>query len=245
MLKSWHRRIGVLSALFVLLLSVTGFVLNHTSTLKLDQWVIHSPRVLEWYGIELPVDIYGVEFGKHWISSAGDRLFFDRQPIGRCTGELTGAIAVSNQVIVACQYDLLILTDEGALIEQVDHASGLTIPLTALGEYQGEVVFKAAGQLLYFHPDTLKTGFYRNLSHGESESLVSWSQRQLVGDELGDFLAPLAVSELITLERLVLDIHSGRIAGSWGVYLMDVMAVLFVLMAISGVIMWRRTSKQD
>ena len=45
---------------------------------------------------------------------------------------------------------------------------------------------------------------------------------------------------LISWERLLLDIHSGRVLGSLGVVLVDLMALLFMLMAASGVWIWSR-----
>ena len=45
----------------------------------------------------------------------------------------------------------------------------------------------------------------------------------------------------------MLDLHSGRILGSWGVYLVDAAAILFMLLAITGVWLWgkRRASAQQ
>jgi len=39
-------------------------------------------------------------------------------------------------------------------------------------------------------------------------------------------------------ERVILDIHSGRILGYVGVLLVDFMAILFLLLAMSGIWMW-------
>ncbi|MBQ13009.1 MAG: hypothetical protein CMQ17_01195, partial [Gammaproteobacteria bacterium] len=47
-------------------------------------------------------------------------------------------------------------------------------------------------------------------------------------------------STLLSVERLVLDLHSGRIFGAAGALLVDIMAVLFMLMAATGVWIWLR-----
>lgn len=44
----------------------------------------------------------------------------------------------------------------------------------------------------------------------------------------------------LPLERIMLDLHSGRILGQWGVYLMDAAAILFLLLSASGVWLWAR-----
>jgi hypothetical protein len=41
-------------------------------------------------------------------------------------------------------------------------------------------------------------------------------------------------------ERVLFDVHSGRLFGRYGPWLMDIMAVLFVVLAVSGLVMARR-----
>ena len=43
LLWHWHRRLGVIAAFFVLVLSVSGIVLNHSSELGLDRSFVDSP----------------------------------------------------------------------------------------------------------------------------------------------------------------------------------------------------------
>ena len=42
----------------------------------------------------------------------------------------------------------------------------------------------------------------------------------------------------LPLERVLLDLHSGRILGKWGVWLIDVVAILLFVLAITGSWMW-------
>ena len=51
----------------------------------------------------------------------------------------------------------------------------------------------------------------------------------------------------LPMERVMLDLHSGRILGRWGIYLVDAAAILFLVLAISGVWLWgkRRASAQQ
>jgi uncharacterized iron-regulated membrane protein len=44
----------------------------------------------------------------------------------------------------------------------------------------------------------------------------------------------------LSLERVLLDLHSGRILGEAGVWLVDAAALLFLLLAGSGVWLWGR-----
>ena len=50
-------------------------------------------------------------------------------------------------------------------------------------------------------------------------------------------------AQFLTFERIILDAHSGRLFGTFGVIFMDLVAVLLILLSISGVYMWVRHSR--
>lgn len=52
----WHRRIGITAALFVILLSVTGLILNHNTSLGLNKDFITNELLLNWYGYDVNAD---------------------------------------------------------------------------------------------------------------------------------------------------------------------------------------------
>ena len=47
--------------------------------------------------------------------------------------------------------------------------------------------------------------------------------------------------EVLSLQRLLLDMHSGRFFGSKGVWVYDLLALLVFLLAGSGLVLWIRT----
>jgi len=68
--------------------------------------------------------------------------------------------------------------------------------------------------------------------------LVHWSASGDIPKDLVEQLLILYRGKGLPLERVILDIHSGRILGQAGVLLIDFMAVLFLLLAMSGAWMW-------
>jgi len=51
----WHRRIGLFALVLVVILAITGLMLNHTEKLGLAESYISREWLLNWYGIE-PVE---------------------------------------------------------------------------------------------------------------------------------------------------------------------------------------------
>ena len=48
----WHRRLGLSALALVIILAITGIMLNHTEELELDESFVSSSWLLNWYGIK-------------------------------------------------------------------------------------------------------------------------------------------------------------------------------------------------
>ena len=46
------------------------------------------------------------------------------------------------------------------------------------------------------------------------------------------------MSKQINLERFLLDAHSGRVFGKYGIYVIDVAAILLLILSITGIWLW-------
>ena len=69
-------------------------------------------------------------------------------------------------------------------------------------------------------------------------SSVIWSGSREIPKDLYEQLLILYRGKGLPLERLIQDLHSGRILGDAGILLVDFMALLFLLLAMSGAWMW-------
>ncbi len=50
----WHWRIGIVAIVFLVILSITGLVLNHARALGLNDVMIETPWVLKAYNMDMP-----------------------------------------------------------------------------------------------------------------------------------------------------------------------------------------------
>ena len=231
-LKAWHGRLGVTAALFVLVLAITGFCLNHTSGWGLDKKPIMQGFLLELYGVpEFSLsESFPLQGG--FISRVNKRVFFNGTEFGACDDRLHGAVALSQYSVIACGGHLLLFSSGFTLIEDI--GSGVELPsVHRLGVFHDELYFDGKAGVFLMDIDTLA---WRELRQPPEN--ISWSSAQRPPDELRRTLVDAFMNKDITYERLLLDIHSGRILGSWGVYLVDIMAVFFVLLAASGLVFW-------
>ena len=244
LLKRWHGRMGVLAASFVLLLAFTGLCLNHVTGWGFDRKALRSPALLGLYGMAEASTVLSYPLAEVYISESNGQLFYQAEEIARCEGALVGALALSTtspaQIVVACERELLLFSPTFQLIEKIGVAYGLPVAVKRVGLVDGELLLDTSGGL--FVAD-LKALRWTAKEAGALSNSSQWSTAEQAPEALKRALAESVDSEAITYERLLLDIHSGRILGGWGVYLVDAMALLFMLLAISGVVIWVRGKK--
>ncbi len=233
-IASWHRWAGLSVALFVVVLCITGILLNHSGALGLAQRFIASEWLLDLYDIapaESPVS-YAV--GEHHITRVGPRIYFDNKELPERSAGLLGAVLLQDQIVAALSDRLLILTPEGQTIEVLREAEGVPLDMNRIGIATDGRLAIGAGRGLLF-PDLDSLGW----EQGEAVN-VNWAESapppaKLTATLLRDFRR-----DALTLERVLLDIHSGRIVNRFGVWFMDMIALALISLVLSGLWIWYR-----
>ena len=231
-IHKWHRKVGITAAFFVMLLVVTGLLLNHTDKLNLQNIFVQSEKLLQWYNIQPKGQIKGFSVDQHWLSQIDGRLYFDQMELTDHIEDLYGAVRISDGFVVALDGSLLILTQSGELVERLSGSEGVPSGIKSIGlSRAGDIVIKAAHGDYIADLDTTEWQ--------EQEGLViNWSVADEIPEKLREQLLRLYRGKGLPLERVIIDIHSGRILGQAGVLLVDFMAILFLSLAMSGVWMW-------
>lgn len=230
----WHRRIGVSSALIVFLLAISGLFLNHTEQLKLDESYVNNEILLNWYNIRPPQVPSSFNLEENWITRIGDRLYFNDLELEQRSEVLWGVATQQEMIVLALEDKLLLLTMDGQQIEKLSGYNGVPAGITAIGmnEY-AEMVIRAA------HGDYLAD--LNALAWEDYEELAAdWSAAVKIPEQLEQQLLNLYRGKGLSWERLLLDLHSGRLLGNAGVYIVDLAAILFIFLALSGSWMWLR-----
>jgi len=229
----WHRYIGISAALFLLILAVTGLFLNHTTELKMNRSFISSEQLLNWYDIEPPQRTLGYATNQHHVTLVEDKLYLDKKSISGHFESLAGAIEFEDIIIIAVDRQLLLLTPSGDVIERINNINGQRTLLGAIGKISNHIVIQTDD---FFITD-LDFSIWKKASKQEILN-IEWSYPTRLPNSLRQALKHDYRSNILTLERVILDLHSGRILGNIGVYLMDAAAIVLILLALSGCFIW-------
>lgn len=238
----WHRRIGLATAPFVALLVVSGILLNHTEELGLDRRFAAHPWLLSWYGVEADAPESGFpagEGGERWVAWAGGRIYLDGAPAGDSAAPLAGAVAVSGlPAIAAAAADAVwLFAADGSLIEKAAPV-GVPLPIEALAAGpEGALFLRAGGSVWAGDADLVE---WRRAAQ---DAAPAWARPAPLPPAIAARIAESRRGEGLPWERVLLDLHSGRLFGALGPPLMDAAAVLLVLLAASGLYNWTRTRR--
>ncbi len=230
-LRKLHRLIGAVVAVFLIVLSVTGILLNHSHSLGLDKKSMSSPWILSHYQLgDLPDGVV-YKTDKRIVSQYGEQLFVDTQAVMKTPHKLLGVVELENVLTLAFEDRLLLLTPEGEVIEWLRSESGVPQQIQNVGQYHGEPVLQTV------------EGMWRSdfmLDRWEEITLpgVRWSA---IGAMPANMLAEIdqyTRGEGVNAEQVILDIHNGRILGALGPWLLDLIALMILGLVFSGLWIW-------
>ncbi len=230
-LPKWHRLLGAAVALFLIVLSGTGILLNHSEGLGLHKRFVSNEWVLSRYQLnELPAG-HVYQTNKSVISQYGDQLFIDAKVVAKAPDILIGAVALGEVLVLAFEERVLLLTLEGDVIEWLYAGSGIPQHIQNIGQYHGDPVLQT------------NDGMWRSdfmLDKWEQISLpgVRWSATGSMPPQFLAGIAQHARGNGVNAEQVILDIHNGRILGALGPWLLDLVALLLMGLALSGLWLW-------
>ena len=252
----WHRRIGLSIMVMVIFLAITGLLLNHSPGIGLSKQTLRSQWLLDWYGFQTTA-FSGFKLGKQapnkqWLSHpGGHELFLSAEPVANCQAPLLGASRldiprnkapknkasnnkapqVQSLLLALCQDELVILTPEGELVEKLSVLNSLPENTSGLQVVGQEVFLRSNEKILSLNIDSLET-------QASQVDVKEWSQPSPLPQELIERISQKAELPGVSMETLILDLHSGRFFGNAGVLFIDLIGLLVCVLALTGLWAW-------
>ncbi|MEN8129506.1 MAG: PepSY domain-containing protein [Pseudomonadota bacterium] len=235
----WHRYLGLVAALLVVCLAVTGVLVQHAQYFGLQSNYAENQILLQWYGLT-PNPVTSYPTPKHWLSHSGETIYLNNNPLeGKYTG-LLGAVESGLLLIAITEDSVLLLTHEGDLVEDIGVEDGLPEPPQGIAYRKPQGVI-LQGRNVFWHPDHDWLNW-----HPYKGPSPEWSQPRTTPAALLAEIQQHNLSHELSWERVLLDLHSGRLLGEYGTFVMDLAALAMLLLAGSGTVIWlqRRPSKR-
>jgi len=251
-----HRTLGLSTSVFLVVLVVTGLLLQHEDDLSLDSRFVASTALLNLYAIRAPEDYAACDIPDLLVVQLGQVLFL--QPFSEPSGEtqgalqrfaqpleaLVGCVDLANAVLIATRNQLLLFTHKGEFIE----TQRLPYPLNRIGRVisepgaqalnsppSPEVILETRAGILATDADVLELSPRTSIP-----AAVQWSAFQPLNPRQLSALQARYLANALSWQQVVRDVHSGQILGFWGRLLIDLVALAALLLALTGIGLWWR-----
>lgn len=232
----WHRALGLTAALLVVVLSISGLALNHSDRLALNERHLAGDTVLKLYGIDPPPILFAFTAEQSWIGQIDDTLYLNEHPIASVAQPLVGAVEINSLIAIATRHAVFLTTPQGRIVDTLGTESGTPTPILALGKtQQDQLLARTASGIFQSDRNFLQ---WQPAPPGHSGQ---WSLPATPPPDLQSQWQSAQLSRAISWERLLLDLHSGRLLGAWGPYFMDAAAIALLLLAATGIWRWATT----
>ncbi|EDQ00373.1 PepSY-associated TM helix domain-containing protein [Shewanella benthica] len=231
--RPWHRRLGIFCSLFIMLMAISGVVINHSNHLSIDSAPVQQAWLLDYYGIT-PANKLVIYQTQPLSLASSDNLVWVRHRLAvEADSPIKGMLTLGKMILAVDSNNLYIVSQDGELMEKQDASMGLPRGIEAIG-FDGQAWLKT--QAGYFMADDDLIEWTQAMPFAP----IPWSQAldTPAAQAEADTISLLARSSHLTWERVILDIHSGRFFGSFGPWFMDLVALSLIIMAISGIYLW-------
>ena len=211
--------------LFFLILAVTGLALNHGHDLGLDGRAVHAGWLARWYGIKAEPPRHVFRSAHHLLIAANGRWLLDGRTSGQALPEPLGLIEFADIFVVASEAALYLFREDGELIEKLEPAALPGVPVRAIGSSARGIVLRTASGVftsadaLSWRPASQRSVLW------SAPAELSAAQRQAYEE---------ALTPGISVQQLLLDLHSGRFAGRYGPVFVDLLALLLAVVSLTG-----------
>lgn len=233
--RHWHARAGVLAALFFLFLAATGVALNHTDALQLASKQVGAGWLMHWYGVKSEAPAQGYLFEQGYFVGNREHWVMDGRDLPPSPEPVLGAAEVAGMRYLATASMIHIYLPDGSLVDRLTGSALPAAPVSRLGQKDGTLLVQTP-QGIFVSEDGLDW-------RPDAAEGVTWSQPQPLPADVGARVAAHFAPSL-PLERVLLDVHSGRIFGRYGPLAMDLAALALAALALSGIWIYLRTIRR-
>jgi len=228
-----HRVVAIGAFSFLILLAITGLLLNHSDDLGLPQQFVSGSVAEKLYGIEAPsIDAAFAAADLVFVTMAGT-LYGNVIAVADDVGEIRGAVVSDNLVVVATDREFILTTTEPTLVERSD--IGSVQRLNRIGLAGSQVVVELnSGRFAFDSNQMLLSALNPAIAD------IAWSEAIQAEEQQARQLGNAAAGEIISWERVLSDLHSGRILPNVGRIIFDLAALCLLYLCMSGVLLWFR-----
>jgi hypothetical protein len=253
-MRTIHKYFGLMAAILVILVSITGVLLIHKKSLGLNKVSIR----VNGYTSPKTVDAFDVLLTKNGLTIIASKqgVYIKEEGAWKVViPSLVKRLYEHDNYYYACSKEGLYSSKDGRSwkrlfsgqeVKAIRFDGNELIIATTKGIYKGNQDNDQWKEMLTFSDKPLDV---RNFSIAEEVIILAAKEGILIsehGKKLRPDYLPLdkKVAQTIDLQKLITDIHTGEFFGSYFYVVMDALAIGLIALSVTGVYIWWRHRKK-
>lgn len=211
-------------------LLITGVPLQFSAELDLGKTYVSNNWILDRYGFNAPREV----FASGPIVQVDDQLYWRSQFIGN-SQSLIGSVTHKDYLIVATRREVLIFH---AQTREILDRSYLDATLKQIGQLDDRIYLDTSQGLRRGDPDLTNW-----IATNKATDAITWAVVKPLGAIESEPFRTAYRARLLSIERWLQDLHSGRFFGTIGIVVLDIASALLLILAVTGLIIWWRSRR--
>lgn len=241
--KNWNRRLhrwaGIILLLPLAIACVTGMILNHTVDLGLSDRHTSTPWIQNRYGMKLEGEPQAYGLDDKAYAASWDSQIFHRSSIIEDSDPLVGAVPLRDGIAIVTASTVHYYGLDGELIETLSSATLPATPISRAGRTSNLTLvletsngtFTSDGNLLAF-------------DGSPKDQITTWSSIVTPSESNLNTWKTTFSGDGVPLDRVILDIHSGRFFGTIGKWIYDITVIGVLILSATGFVLFLKTRRR-
>ncbi len=237
-----HRWLGLIVLLPLIVASITGVLLNHADDFGLREKTVTSSWVQSRYGMTLEgqptaFGMDGKALAAHW-----DGQIFFQNTSAASELPLAGAVPLRDGLAIATPAAVYYYGLDGELIETLDELTLPTGPILRAGRNEDLALVLETAEGLHLSDSELIS--FSPLDPLKSSNDIQWSTKEVPSEnDLAQWKKSF-FGDGIPLDRVLLDLHSGKLFGPVGKWIWDILVIGILILSITGFLLFLKHRKR-
>ena len=236
LLRKWHQRIGLTAAVFLIWLGSSGAILSRSDQFGFDAMRVRWDWLTALYGLSAEAPRMGFEAQGHWMAATRESTLLDARVVEPRIPPPIGFVPLAGvtgrQLVIGTSESLVIVGEDGV---RVDELRAPILPVASLRR----IGTTADGGIAVQDFDAFESRDGGNTWVAVLPQSVKWSQPAPLPGAQRKAIEQFAKPSVL-VEQVLIDLHSGRLFGPIGAWIITLVGVLALGLSISGVWSWWR-----
>ena len=229
-IRKFHRWVGLIASIWLLVLASTGFLLQHSEKWQLDKKFINNSLILNQYGIAQQYIAFKSD--NNVLIQLDKQLIQHNIPTIKLSETINSAIYHQNNWIIATDSQIMWIDDSGQIIQTMDELDGLFLPINKIGLNNQDFVYSSNNKLFDSNSEPLNAKLANNIQWSILNTDSSLKQKAI----------ELSSQNYLTYQQFIFDIHAAITTPS---LLNDIAAISLIILSLSGIFLFFRKRKRN